>query len=92
MNKSPDLREQLSNLSHEIWSHWMRYMFSRCQPNEEEGTLTIPAWAVQRWGRQLDTPYNELTEEEKNSDREQADKITKLLGEYFLPVVTELPD
>lgn len=67
-------REGLADLSHEIWSHWMRYQFSCCVRNDD-GTVTIPASLVERWERQMETPYNELSEKEKDSDREQADKI-----------------
>jgi len=44
--------------------------------------LTIPMWAVERWQRQMNTPYAELPEEEKNSDREEADKVLQLIGVY----------
>jgi hypothetical protein len=33
--------------------------------------LTIPAELVARWTDQLSTPYAELSEQEKESDREQ---------------------
>ncbi len=29
------LREQLADVQHGIWSHWMRYLFSVCQRNED---------------------------------------------------------
>jgi hypothetical protein len=67
-------REQLADISHEIWSSWTRWQFSVCTPNAD-GSLTIPASLVERWTRQMNTPYAELSEREKDSDREQADKI-----------------
>lgn len=74
-----DLREALSDESHEIWSSWTRWQFSVCTQNED-GSLTIPASLVERWTRQMNTPYADLTEREKDSDREQADKILTVLG------------
>ncbi len=74
------LREKLSDLQHEIWSHWMRYLFSCCTINAD-GSATIPADKVQRWQRQTETPYSQLTEKERESDREQADKVLNVLGE-----------
>jgi hypothetical protein len=67
-------REKLANLQHDIWAHWMKYLFSVCQANGD-GSYTIPSEKAQRWLRQISTPYQQLLESEKTSDREQADKI-----------------
>jgi hypothetical protein len=72
------MREQLADLQHEIWAHWMRYLFSVCQENPD-GSFTIHPEKAQRWLRQINTPYADLSESEKNSDREQADKILDIL-------------
>jgi hypothetical protein len=64
-----DLLEPLAAIEHERWSHWQRYMHSKCIP--QDGALLIPAELVQRWERQLNTPYAGLTDKEKESDREQ---------------------
>lgn len=56
----------------------MAYLFNVAIPNEN-GSYTIPTDKVLRWKKQLNTPYEQLTEEEKNSDREQAEKILKAL-------------
>ncbi len=71
-------REQLSSLQHEIWAHWMKYLFSISQLNED-GSYTIPADKVERWLKQTTLPYEKLSEAEKKSDREQADKILHIL-------------
>lgn len=78
---SDELREQLAALAHVQWSGWMVYLFSLSQSNGD-GTITIPAGLVARWQGQIATPYAELTEREKNSDREEADKVLALLGVY----------
>jgi hypothetical protein len=80
---STDLREELAELAHRQWEGWMRYLFKVSQFNDD-GTVTIPEWAVDRWKRQVRTPYNELSEEEKQSDRVEADKIRELLRRYDL--------
>lgn len=85
------LRTALAALQHEIWAHWMRYQFScciditNCSVCAEQsarwatpGTMEIPGEKVERWSRQLATPYAELTEKEQASDIEQADKILAL--------------
>lgn len=71
-------REALSSVQHDIWAHWIHYQFSVCVQNED-GSLTIPADKVARWTRQMNTPYSELTEREKDSDRKQADKVISVL-------------
>ena len=50
--------EQLSNAQHEIWSHWMRWFFKNDTPENRK-----------RWKLQMVTPYSELSEQEKESDR-----------------------
>lgn len=76
-----NLREQLAALAHEQWSAWMRYMLGKCLVNED-GSLTIPAAYYQALFRQMTTPYAELGEHEKESDREEADKVLALIGVY----------
>ncbi len=73
------MRELLADISHQIWSHWMRYMFTTGKFNED-GSWTMPAWAAARWQRQMETDYSALSKFEKESDREQADKILEVTG------------
>jgi len=76
-----DLREQLAALAHEQWAGWMRYMLSRCQSNDD-GSVTIPYAYYRALFRQMTTPYAELSEQEKNADREEADKMLQIIGVY----------
>jgi hypothetical protein len=78
-SSSDSLREELAAIQHSIWAHWMNYMFSVSRKNRN-GSVTIPADKVRRWVEQMEKPYGELTESEKVSDREQADKIFAVLG------------
>ena len=73
------LIEQLEEKEHERWAHWQRYMHEQCK-QEANGDLTIPARLVSQWQRQIDTPYNELTEKEKDSDREQVMNYIPLIS------------
>jgi hypothetical protein len=65
--------EQGAAVAHEQWSGWMKYLFEKSTQNAD-GTVTIPQWAVGRWTRQMNTPYSELPESEKESDRMEAQK------------------
>jgi hypothetical protein len=70
---TPDnqLREKLASLEHAQWAHWARYLI-------ESGYLTDET-KVAQWGRQINTPYEELSEAEKELDREWADKVIEVL-------------
>mgnify|MGYP001598570700 FL=1 len=57
----------------------MQYMFSKGTFNAD-GSWTMPAWAVDRWTRQMNTHYADLPDTEKNSDREEADKMLQIIG------------
>ena len=74
-----DKREVLAELAHAQWSGWMEYLFSKGVLNED-GTWTMPAWAVERWKRQTETPYADLSFDEKESDRKEADKFLLALS------------
>ena len=74
------MREALAALAHEMWSGWMHYLFSKSTRNPD-GSITIPLSSAVRWFRQMHTPYSNLPESEKESDRDQADKILAILEE-----------
>lgn len=76
------LVEQLAEIEHERWSHWQRYMHSKAE-RQSDGSLLIPAELVARWERLIETPYSELTDNEKESDREQVRKYLPLIVDYF---------
>ncbi len=57
----------------------MQYQFGKGTFNAD-GTWTMPAWAVDRWIRQMNTPYSLLSEAERESDRAEADKMLQIIG------------
>ena len=75
---SSDLVEALAEYAHEAWAGWMSYLFSK-SPNNDDGTWTMPKEFADRWRRQMGTPYAELSENEKQSDREEAFKMLKIV-------------
>jgi hypothetical protein len=79
-----DLREALAAIEHQRWADWQRWLHSQATMNHPECTLTIAAADVDRWERQIATPYVELSQEEKDSDREQVDR--------YLPAVVAFVD
>lgn len=65
-----NLREELADLEHQQWAHWTRYMLNNLTPEN-----------IERWQRQVDTPYINLSEQEKESDRRWADKVLKIIAQ-----------
>lgn len=83
-----DLIEQLAAIEHERWAHWQKYLHEKCQLNKD-GSLVIPADLVERWETQIATSYSDLSDKEKNSDREQVYKYLPLLDAFMR---AEYPD
>ena len=75
--------DRLAEVEHERWSHWQRYMHSKGE-RRPDGSLVLPADLVARWDVQIDTPYRDLNDEEKESDREQVRR--------YLPTVAAVID
>ena len=76
------LTERLSALEHERWSHWQKYLHNKCE-RRPDGSLLMPADLVARWERPMSTDYSDLSEEEKQSDREQVRKYLPIIASAF---------
>jgi len=61
------LVEKLAELEHEQWSHWINYEKHTQFKN------------LENWFRQAFTPYQKLTEKEKESDRQWARKVLAII-------------
>jgi hypothetical protein len=70
--------EELAEVEHQRWSHWQNYVHSN-GVRQADGSLVVPPEMVERWDREIRTPYSALTEREKESDREQVRK--------YLPII-----
>jgi hypothetical protein len=72
------LLEQLAAVEHERWSHWQRYVHSKCV-RQPDGSLLLPAGLVARWEKQIDTKYAELDEQERERIASKCANIFRLL-------------
>jgi hypothetical protein len=70
--------ERLAHIEHERWSHWQRYVHGQ-SIRQADGSLLIPSDLVERWERQISTSYADLSDQEKNGDREQVRKYLPLI-------------
>jgi len=64
-----DLLETLADIEHERWSGWMRYFYENNTPENNE-----------RWKKQMITPYKDLPEHSKESDRREVRKTLAALN------------
>lgn len=75
-----ELREKLADIEHQRWADWQKYVHGVSKV-EADG-VKIPMGYADHWDRQINTPYAELSEREKQSDREQVDRYWHLIEEY----------
>jgi hypothetical protein len=76
------LIERLAAAEHERWAHWQRYMHSKAE-RRPDGALVLPPELVARWEAQISTHYADLSEAEKESDREQVRRYLPVIAEAF---------
>lgn len=72
------LVEELAAVEHQRWSHWQDNVH-RQSTRLPDGSALIPAPAVERWDRQIAAPYSELSEAEKQSDRDQVERYLSVV-------------
>ena len=102
MNKEEIIEEFIekgADLEHERWSGWQSYFFSKCQvkPQSQVGGMddryvyfALPKDVYERWGRQMNTPYSELSEQEKESDRKEVRQYLPLIDSILTQHTAEL--
>jgi hypothetical protein len=75
-NYNSQFKERLARLAHEQWSGWMEHLFER-GVQRPDGVFCIDPEFVARWRRQMKTPYDDLPEHEKESDRHEANRVLR---------------
>ena len=72
-----ELFETLAAIEHQRWADWQSWchkiLRENCPSAEMEKVL-------EQWDKQIATPYSELSEEEKNSDRDQVNRYWHLIN------------
>lgn len=81
MNEA-ELIEALAAVEHARWSHWQKYLHSQCE-RLPDGSLVIPSDLVSRWERQIALSYDQLTDSEKESDRDEVKKALPLIRQFI---------
>jgi hypothetical protein len=84
-----ELIEQLADKEHASWARWMQYLFSICE-NHNDGSVTVPTDLVLRWSRQAQMPYADLSEREKQSDRDEVAHILPIIDKHVNDKLTNV--
>jgi len=89
------LLERLAALEHEQWAHWTKYMLGRlgplfADPEHLTREQQLAAENIDRWRRQIETPYAELSEKEKDSDREWAGRVIDISIPFIQDMVAQI--
>ena len=76
-----EITEALADLEHLQWRRWTRYMLENMTPEN-----------IERWQREIKTPYSQLSESERESDRKWARKVLVLLNKEKMITMNDIPD
>lgn len=94
--KIEEIVEQLADIEHQRWADWQKYVHSKLETSENKNYLRLENTWIERWEKQISTPYNELTEKEKESDREQVRRywhiIEQLITSSQAPLLKEIEE
>lgn len=65
-----NLEDMFASRIHDVWSHWQKYLHSKLKYTEQDGVAfyILDADLYERWSRQIDSTYKELSDEERKSD------------------------
>ena len=72
LSKKVELIEKLADLEHEQWMYWAKDILKTENITEERAG---------RWKEESFKPYKDLTEEQKDMDREWARKVLEIIDE-----------
>ena len=79
-----ELMEKLAHHEHARWAAWQNYLHSLCSIERDRSgkalAVQIPVESFERWERQINTEYKDLSEAEKDSDREQVMRYWDLIN------------
>ncbi len=89
-----ELKEKLAAIEHQRWSDWQKWCNAVIREHIDSPKATEAR--LKLWDEQIATPYKDLKEYEKDSDREQVERYWPLVEEYytnkFLEIVGERPE
>jgi len=79
--------EKGANLEHQRWARWQTWCHKVLRENCPSPELER---VLERWDRQIKTPYSELSEQEKESDRKETRNYLPFLKAKINEVIDEM--
>jgi hypothetical protein len=86
-----ELLEALADAEHDSWARWMAHLFTKGW-RREDGSITLPGGYVKALQRQIDISYADLTEQEKEYDREEVRRILPLIERRWMSEIGALSE
>ena len=83
--------EKLAAIEHERWADWQKYLHSKLaiMTNPDNGVTLVnmakPDW--DHWERQINTKYEDLSEKEKQSDRDEVMRYWPVIAEMVKEII-----
>jgi hypothetical protein len=72
-----EIIEKLADIEHQRWADWQRWVHINLK--ETPAGLFLPRESVNNWDKQIQTDYKDLSEFDKEKDREQVRR--------YLPII-----
>src|SRR4051794_39110284 len=83
------LKEKLAAIEHERWADWQEWCHEVLRNNLPVEAIPAVEKILERWDKQIATPYSELSDKEKASDMEQVDRYWPLIEAYIASKLAE---
>ena len=77
MTQKEETREDLAELMHYYWVQQMELVFKKLVKSGKK--YCLPFENINCWSHRMDAPYNRLSEQDKELNRLEADRIIKVL-------------
>jgi len=81
--KMRELLEKFAEIEHNRWAKWQKYVHSKMIADGNDEYALLPLELYHRWERQISTEYKDLSEQEKESDREQVYPYIKYIETLY---------
>ena len=86
------LVEELSDIEHQRWADWQSYLHSKLVFNPKSCVWELSEDLYRHWDRQINTPYKDLSEREKQEDRKQVYRYLPLLKEKLTALEKQIKE